>query len=436
MRPATQACRDQRERVNTMHTTIRTGSHLALALFVLGLTGCAGHGQYTQAFRNEANQRMSEVKAGTQWDMAQQQFLSGDLEKALKTVDSSIAMAPNVAKSYLLRGRIMLELGRLEPSLNSFDQAIKLDDKLTDAYFFKGVVLERYSEHQQALECYTKAASLDRANAQYPIAAAEMLIQLGRLDEAKALLDPPADSQLPRYPHSAGVRQTLGHIAMIEHDATKAITLFREACTLAPDELFLVEDLARAQYAAKQFGDAEASLRRVLAKDDSMQRRDLRLLQARCMIETERLSDARALLVKLTSGSAGEGDADAWLQLGNVSLVLKDQTRLREAGNHVIALSPQRYEGYLLLGLYQRNAGKLQQAADLLAKSAQLSTDDPAPAILAGLVNEQLGSTAVTKSNYERALAISPTNERAAMLLQKINSGQNSAVAGAPQTND
>src|SRR5689334_14733375 len=96
------------------HRPIRSGSALALAACLAALTGCAGHGQYTQEGIKTAEERLAQMKSGTEWQMAQQQFLAGDLDKALKTVDSSIGLNPKVAKSHTLRGRILIEKGQLE----------------------------------------------------------------------------------------------------------------------------------------------------------------------------------------------------------------------------------------------------------------------------------------------------------------------------------
>src|SRR5687767_5935812 len=83
-------------------------------LALLTLAGCAGHGNYTQERVNAAGARMSQLKSGTEWQMAQQQFLAGELDKSLKTVDRSIALNDQVPKSHTLRGRILVEKGRLE----------------------------------------------------------------------------------------------------------------------------------------------------------------------------------------------------------------------------------------------------------------------------------------------------------------------------------
>lgn len=392
-----------------------------------GLGGCVGHGVHTTKFKEEATARMNMVKAGTLWDMANQQYQSGDLDKALESVDSSLALNPNVAKSHALKGRILLELNRAEPALESLDAAIKLDAKLTEAHYFRGVVLERVERFDAALESYVQAGALDRSNPQYAVAAAEMLIHLNRLDEARDLLDPPAGSDAPSFKHNAGARQTLGHIAQIRGELTAAVRYFKDACTLAPGDASLLEDLARAQVASKLYGEAESNISKILAGVKPDERRDLRLLRARCLVEVERPADARGVLQQLVGLPGGASDVEAWVQLGNVSLILKDTYRLREAANRVIALAPSRHEGYLLLALYQRQAGKLAEAAQLLEKSVQRSTDDATPAVVLGLVYQQLGQPDRARAAANKALAMSPENQRARDLAARLD-----AQAAAP----
>ncbi|MCA9312156.1 MAG: hypothetical protein KDA21_13165, partial [Phycisphaerales bacterium] len=60
---------------------------LAGAAALAALAGCSGHGQYTGTFKQDAELRLTNLKAATEWDRARGQFLAGDLAKALETVD-------------------------------------------------------------------------------------------------------------------------------------------------------------------------------------------------------------------------------------------------------------------------------------------------------------------------------------------------------------
>src|SRR6185503_14905501 len=125
---------------------------------------------------------------------------------------------------------------------------------------------------------------LEPSNPQYLIAQAEMLVQIDRLDEAQKVLE----ERRAAFEFNAAVRQTLGNIQTMRGDAKAAAQCYNEALLLAPDDLGIVEDLMHAQAACGQFAEAEFNLRRLMQADQNKNRRDLRHLQARCLIAVDR----------------------------------------------------------------------------------------------------------------------------------------------------
>lgn len=373
-----------------------TKTIIALSVASL-LASCGKHGAYTQAHMDQAETRLAEIRSATDWDMARQQYEAGDLDRALRTADSSIDANPNVGKSHLLRGRILLEMGRVEEALPSFDQAIKLDDKSPEAPYFRGVALERVGRREQALAAYKKARSLKPDEVQYTLAAAEMLVELSRLDDAQELLE--EDSAGLEY--SPGIRQSLGHIAMMRGDVTAAVDHFGEAVVLGADSPALLEDLARAQIAAGRFSDAETTLTRLRADPDHAARRDLMHLQARCLLELGRPVDARELLQTLTSDERHANDAEAWVRMADVSLILGDDHQLRAVANRLIAVAPDRYEGYMSLALWQKRSGDLPGALRSAEKAVERAGASKAPGQLLQSIKKELsarGSSAASAS--------------------------------------
>lgn len=368
----------------------------------LGLAGCSGHGQYTQAHKDQATLRVAQMKSATEWDMAHQQFLAGDLKKALASVDRSISLNDEVAKSHVLRARILVEMGALEPALASVDKALELDPKSTDGFYFRGIIFERFGQNEEALACFKQAAETDQTSPQYPLASAEMLIELGRLDEAEQLLLGGAT----RFQHNAGVRQTLGHIAMMRHDYTRAVELFTEACRLAAEDPGLQEDLARAQISAGRFAEAETTLSWVISQDKQNRRRDLVQLRARCLIELDRPVEARDLLLKLTSDDRGVNDPALWKDLGTVSVMLADRIQLRRCAQRLMSIAPHSADGYVLMAMWHRQVGDLNAALAIVRRARSLP-GATAPA-LEGLLCAQLGFQA----EAEQAFAVAAKRER------------------------
>jgi len=393
----------------------------AMPLLCIGLAatleGCAGHGAYTGDFKEKAQARMAGIKSATTWDLAHQQFEAGDLEHALKNVDQSILLNPQIARSHLLRARILIELGRLEPALESIERALDLDPDNAENHYYHAIVLERFDQPSEAFDAYRRAADLDPSNSQYIVAAAEMLIEMDRLDEASALLEGVRNES--RY--SSGIRQTLGHIAMMEGDPARAVSLFAEACVLSPDDPSLVEDLARAQLAGGDFADADRSLQRLRALPEYKDRRDLMHTHARCLLELDRPVEARAILTQLTDSPEGRSDIEAWVQLAECAVILEDDRALQSAASRLLALAPQRYEGYLFLAVAQRREGRLDDAVASLDRAIARAPGNALPPRLQGMIYHQLGRTEDARRALALAAAADPSDTATTRLLDRLS---------------
>lgn len=408
---------DTKQVCGGLDTLRRVGAFLVVMAAGLAAGGCGGgNGGYTSEHLSAAKEKMNIMKSATEWEMAHQAFMAGELDKALKGVNRSLAINDNVAKSHVLKGRILMERGELEGAIDSFNKAATLDPTFVDAPYYLGIAYERVNKREQALAAYEKAAELEPANAQYAIAASEMLIDLGRTDEAEAFLH----ERGAGFENNAGVRQTLGHIAMMRSDASKAVELFNEARLLAPDDNAILEDLARAQIGASQFADAESNLSRLLRSPDFKDRRDLQHLRARCLVEVDRKLEAREALIALTQGPAGAADADAWIQLGNLSYVLKDSVRARQCAARVIALAPERSDGYVLRGLQLRRDGKFKDALASFERALSLGAASDV-LILKGMALKDLNRTDEARAAFAQAMQSNPKDPAAAAMLTQVD---------------
>jgi len=398
-------------------TAMRLG--LSACLCLAGLSaGCGGggHGKYTREHLSAAREKLGIMKSATEHDMARQAFLAGDLDKALKRIDTSIAINDQVARSHVLRGRILNEMGALDQAVQSLRTAEALDPANVEAQFYLGVLFERLQEQETALGHYRRAMELDPTAPQYAVAAAETLIDLGRPSEAERLLREGAG----RYEHAAGVKQTLGHIALMGGRNTEAVELFNQARLLAPDDPAILEDLARAQVAVRDYRAAEGNFARLLKNAERAGRRDLLHSRARCLTELARPVEARAIYVTLTEGDEGAGDIEAWIGLGELSYVLKDQHRLRASATRVIALAPERPDGYLLRALWHRRQNENAAALEWLGRAA---ARDPASAkinTLRGLVLRDMGRHDAAREAFALALHADPTNASLRALLDSV----------------
>ncbi|MBL8763858.1 MAG: tetratricopeptide repeat protein [Phycisphaerae bacterium] len=381
------------------------------------LAACAGHGHHTSEHMEQAQEKMTQLKSGVEWQQAQSQFLAGDLDKALKSVDASIALNPGVAKSHLLRGRILIEKGDLDRAREALAQSELLEAPPVESNYYLGIVNERMMKHEEALNRYGRAAELDPSNPQYVMAAAEMAVQLNQLDRAESILNATAG----RFDHNAAVRQTQGHLFTLRGDHAKAVQCYSEAHLLAPDDISMLEDLARAQFAQGTYSEAEFSISKLLKHANGSSRRDLMHVQALCLVRTDRPVEARSVLQELTNGEDGTRDLRAWVQLGAVAASLDDEPRLSASGSRVIALAPTRPEGYMFRALALRKRGDLNGALRAVDNAVTRAGDDPSALVLRAMILDEMGRRDEARSSVEEALRRDPTSSTARQLLTELS---------------
>lgn len=397
--------------------TASLGSALVLGLAVSAIqTGCTGHGKSTSEGLTLAHQRMAQIKSATKWEMANESYMAGDLERAFESINDSLGLNPSVAKSHTLKGKILFEMGRLEQARDSLLRAEIIDPASIDAIYFLGIVHERLTQFDTALTYYQKAAELDPAEALYAVASAELLIDLERTDDAEFYLAERSNV----FGHNAGVQQTLGHLAAINGDEEKAEELFRTAWTLASDEPAILEDLVNAQMNLGRFAEAEHNIAQLLEFEGYEHRRDILRLRSRCLLELDRKMEARELLIELTDAREGKNDLSAWLDLGALSYSINDMSRLRQSAQRIIELAPDRPEGYLYRSLWQRKHGDSSAALSTLQEGFEKAAMPTEAYLLRGMIEHDLGMRDAAERSYIAAFELDPTNERAELLLNLL----------------
>jgi Flp pilus assembly protein TadD len=177
---------------------------------------------------------------------------------------------------------------------------------------------------------------------------------------------------------------------LIENKVEAAERHFMQAVALDSTDPSLLEDLARVQAQLGKFSDAEANLAKVLSTPPCDGRRDLKLLRACCLIEVRKPIEARSLLLELVKDETQPVDVDTLLKLVDVGAMLEDDTVLLFASQRLLAIAPDRPEGYIAIALTQRRAGKLNAALENVEKALAKKPDDKAAVGLKTLIERQL----------------------------------------------
>ena len=387
----------------------------ALALLSLSLlaAGCNGPTAKGKEKRAEANARMNLVSSRVGYDQATQAFHAGQFERALKDVKSAIAKSPDQADYQVLLGRIYLETHRLEPAMQAFTAAIALDENCDEACYYRGVIYERWSNDEVAAENYHRAFEIDPTKLSYLLAAAECEVAMGNLDTARALLEPKA-----RYfENHAAIHQLLGQIAMMQSDPDTAVERFRKAQLLLPEDRILAEELFRAQLAGGDLAGALESVRRLQLSSETPDR-DLLRLEARCLAQLGRTSEARSVFVEVTR--LHPEDVTAWIDLAIAAHALGDLRRLGHCAARVEMLAPDRWEAPFFRGLVARAERRSREAIEELSKATELAPEETLPRIVLGMELRSAGRNDEAYRVLAGTLRIEPDHPVAKRLVAEV----------------
>ncbi len=341
-----------------------------LACFCLiALVACKGPTAAGIEARKNAKDRFDRVGAGVATDQAAQALDSGQFTEALKHIDKVVAVNSSDAKARLLRGRIVLEMGRLESATAEFRAAYELNPSCDECLYYLGVVHQRWGRDDEALANYAAARAIEPTNIHYLLSEAETLLALGRVSDADRLVN----DSLCHFEFNSSLSHLRSEIAAASGDNDQALQYLELAVTLAPDPSTYQEDLAICAFGAKQWDRCLTALT-ALAPTIG-QRDDLLRMQARCLVLTGRGSQARDLLVRLegTQATGVNGvSVEHDITLGYIAWLIGDVSRAKVSAERLIARNPTLCDGFLLMGLVLEHSGDLERAEVALAKACAL----------------------------------------------------------------
>lgn len=403
----------------------RTLTHATLTLsLAAGLGGCHQQGAFTKEGSNQAKEAWNGVKSSISLEMAEQHFNSGQLVLAEKTVGDALSQDPKNPGLYLLAGRIALENSELESAYLRLDKSIEYGEALEDnkytrekkakPYYYQGIIDQRWQRYESAKEKYTLAYERDGENVSYFLARIEMMVQMGELEAAVAELE----AKTTYFDQNPTVRAMLGHVYRRLGNHEKAALWFSQAATLAPEDMKLREELARAQFEVGHYNEAARTLRELTRKDYGSQRTDLYRLLAETYVLMNKLNEARGVYSELTG--IDRTSTQDWAKLGELAYRLGDEGSALQAANQLITLAPDDHRGYLLAGMVWNKRERLDRALSMFDRAAELAPDETTPLILRGIALQKSDKPAAAADAYKQALKIDPDDARAQRLLSSV----------------
>ena len=91
-------------------------------------------------------------------------FFTERYEEAVASLDKALAIHPNNAMTWNVRGLALSKLNRHADALASCDKAIAIDPNLAMAWNSRGIALDKLGRHSESVDSFDKEKSIKSLN--------------------------------------------------------------------------------------------------------------------------------------------------------------------------------------------------------------------------------------------------------------------------------
>jgi tetratricopeptide (TPR) repeat protein len=384
----------------------------ALGLGVVG--GCSGT-KKEPTMKEKATQDWNRARATVMYGLAKDQYATGNFDAARKTTDDALRLDPENASLRVVSAKLAIEAGNLDQADKDLARARKADPRDAEADYLTGVVNQRWQKPEVALEFYSAAADKETGELAYLLAKSEMLVFLGRSEEALRLLQ----SKVVYFESSAIIRDAVGQLLIQFKKYDEAAAILRQASILATDDHEIQEHLGFALYFAGRYAEAADSFRKVLKTESYAKRADVHLAYGKSLLEIGKLRDARSALE--SAGNLDESNPMIWVSLGRVAMQLGDDKRAEISLKRAVSCDPANAEARLMTGYLKLRQKKYNEALANFQRASALDAKDTTSICMVGYALQKLGRNDEAAKHYSKALKIKPGDEMARKLMASVD---------------
>ena len=202
-------------------------------------------------------------------------------DDAIKSLLEVIRQDPKVIDAWFMLGNEYYSKRQFTQAIDSYKQALALKSDYDLVVINMANAYRQLGKDEEALVGYRRFMELDPRNAQIRYEAAQILIDGGKLADARAQLE----EALKLQPSMAAARNALGIIALKSGDTAQAEREIRSAIDLKADVRLAHFNLA---LLAEQRGRPQRGSRRVQARNRALPNQLQGRIQSRAALRTNR----------------------------------------------------------------------------------------------------------------------------------------------------
>ncbi|MFW6234629.1 MAG: tetratricopeptide repeat protein [Spirochaetota bacterium] len=283
-------------------------------------------------------------------------------------VGPGAAPASATARERFAVGAAAEERGEYIVAIQRYREALDLNGNYADAWYGLARSFVALSEYDQALEAVREAARRARRNPDIIALEGDILLLLGRIEEA-------ADAYnriLATEPNNVSARIGLAELAVAEGRTQTALETYRTVLSISPENRPAILALA---VLYDERGDMEAA-ERYLALALEFHPRDpfVHELVSRYYLRAGRYDLARSHAE--TAVALSPDFARGWELLARTELSAGDYDAAVAASDRLIQVDPDSARAFYLLGLSYEGRDSFEEAVDAFDRSLRISPDD------------------------------------------------------------
>lgn len=287
---------------------------------------------------------------------------NGQVEKARKSVDAMLKVAPKNATLHVLKGQTLSRAGDHAAARAAYEQALVIDKALVEAHIGVAradIALRRFEAARKRLADQLKASERNST----------ILYEMAVLSEAQNK-DQDALDWLLKAVEASGPRDTRANLSLVawylrKFDAPKALGAARQLLAKTPDDVEALSIYATCQMLSNDLAGARSTLtnasRRAGSDTPSL------VLIARAQMRAQDLGGAAYSLDKALSAQPNDPDAQSTMAL--VDLLRGDFPGAERRADQLIRNFPKRADGWNLMSDIAIKRGQLTTAVDALRRA-------------------------------------------------------------------
>lgn len=329
------------------------------------------------------------------------QHTDGRRDEAHRTIDATLAKAPNDKLALLIKARMLLTENRLDEALFSVKAAVAVDPRWAPAHYTLGSIYVAQHDLTRAQDAFAQVLRLNPHAVPAQMQLSQLHLQRGRFQTSAELAQEVTASQPDNaLAHLLLVRSLMGQGDLDEAEA-RMKALLERAPTFAPVHaqmgtlMLLKQDQASARRYFTRAAELDPTLLEPLTGLITLDLSAHEFAEARARLETQLAARPRdPALLFLASGfysiSGDDSSAERCLRI-------------------VIDVEPWNLKAYGQLALLYYRQHKLPQALVEFEELARRQPKSVAPETMLGMIFQVSDRPVEAQPHYEHALNIDPT---------------------------